>query len=299
VSQGSMEPGETIVLPDGRRLGYLIVGEGKPVFYFHGLPSSRLDVLGFQQTTSSRRIQMIGVDRPGFGLSTFAPNRRATDFAKDVSFLADHLGLDKFALLGVSGGGHYVITCAALLKDRVTRAVAVSGASLPVETEGMARMNRWGFRLISLPFLNEWFSKQQRNFFLEIAKNPDAFLATERGKRMLKDLPEDQVKLMQDPQMRDGMCRTTLESYRQGPDSIKAMTHELKMLKKGWEVDLSKIPAGIVHLWHGTADTNVPVSNAYKNAKAIPGAHLEIFEGEGHGAVIILNHLEKLLDTLD
>lgn len=41
MSQDSMEQGETITLPDGRNLGYLIVGEGKPVFYFHGFPGSR------------------------------------------------------------------------------------------------------------------------------------------------------------------------------------------------------------------------------------------------------------------
>jgi pimeloyl-ACP methyl ester carboxylesterase len=295
MSQDSMEQGETVTLPDGRKLGYLIVGEGKPVFYFHGFPGSRLD-LSLQKGISSKGLQIIGVDRPGFGLSTFHPDRRVSDFAADVSFLADYLGIDRFALFGISGGGHYVITCAALLKERVTRAVAVSGASCPVETAGMHRMNKWGFRLVPIPIVGEWLEKQTRNIFLKLANDPDAFMASKQGRNMLKDLPEDQAKLFQNTELRDAFCRTLVENYRQGSGSIKTMVQEIKLMKKGWEVDLSQIPPGMVYIWHGTADTNVPVSNAYKNAKAIPGAHLEIFEGGGH--TIIFDNVEKLVEIL-
>lgn len=155
MSKLSREEGETVSLPDGRSLGYLIVGEGKPVFYFHGLPGSRLDVF-LQKGFSSKHLQMIGVDRPGFGLSTFAPNRRVSDFAADISFLANHLRIDKFALLGISGGAHYVITCAALLTERVTRAVVISGASLPIDTSEMSRMNRLFFTLGTMPIVGTY-----------------------------------------------------------------------------------------------------------------------------------------------
>jgi len=296
MNQDSMEQGETITLPDGRNLGYLIVGEGKPVFYFHGFPTSRLDLLLLKGTSSQKVLQMIGVDRPGFGLSTFAPNRKVSDFAADISFLADHLGIDKFALLGISGGGHYVITCAALLADRVTRAVVISGASLPIDSKGMFRMNKWGFRLGAMPILGKWLQKQQMKTILTMAKDPDAFIKSKSGKRMLKNFPEDQAKLFLNPEFRDPLCRTMAEFYRQGSDSIKAMIQEVKFMKKGWEVDLSQIPSGLVYIWHGTADTNIPVSNAYKNAKAIPGAHLEIFEGGGH--MIFLDNIEKLGEIL-
>jgi len=290
-----MEQGGTVTLPDGRKLGYLIVGEGKPVFYFHGIPGSRLD-LHFQKGISSKGLQIIGVDRPGFGLSTFTSDRKVSNFATDISFLADHLGINRFALLGVSGGGHFVITCAALLKERVTRAVVISGASCPIDTAGMLRMNKWGFRLVPIPIIGEWLEKQSRDIFLKLTRDPDAFMASKQGKKMLKDLPEDQVRLFQNTELRYAFCRTLVETYRQGPNSIKALVQEVKLMKKGWEVDLSQIPTGLVYLWHGTADTNVPVSNAYKNAKDILGAHLEIFEGGGH--TIIFDHTEKLVEIL-
>ena len=99
MSKESKEEGETVSLPDGRKLGYLAVGEGKPVFYFHGLPGSRLD-LYLQKGIGFKHLQMIGVDRPGFGLSTFAPDRKVSDFAADISFLTNHLGMTGLHYLG-------------------------------------------------------------------------------------------------------------------------------------------------------------------------------------------------------
>lgn len=294
MSQDSMDQGETITLPDGRKLGYLTVGEGKPVFYFHGFPGSRLDLL-LQKGISPKGLQIIGVDRPGFGLSTFLPDRRVSDFATDISFLANHLGIYRFALVGVSGGGHYAITCAALLKERVTRAFVISGASCPIETAGMHRMNKWGFRLVPIPIIGEWLEKQSRDIFLKLAKDPDAFMASKQGRKMIEDLPVEK-KIFNNLELRDVFCRTLVENYRQGSDSIKTMVQEIKLMKKKWEVDLSQIPPGLVYIWHGTTDTNIPVSNAYKNAKAIPGAHLEIFEGGGHW--IFLDIREKLFEIL-
>jgi len=293
MSQDSMEQGETITLPDGRKLGYLIVGEGKPVFHFHGLPTSRLDVLYLHKIIGSTHIQIIGVDRPGFGLSTFSPNRRVSDFSADISFLADHLGIDKFALLGVSGGCHYVITCAALLKERVTQAVVISGVSLPIDTSGMPLINKLYWKgMGTMPIVGTWLQKQRRDMILKMAKDPDAFMASKEGMKMLENASKDEAKFILDPEARDIVCRTSVESYRQGSDGIRAMIQEIKLMTKGWEVDLSQIPYGLVYIWHGTADKDFSVSNAYKNAKAIPGAHLEIFECGGHG--MGLGNLEKL-----
>lgn len=57
-------------LPDGRTLAYLEVGaaEGRPVFYFHGGPDSRLEVLVFDDASRDLGIRLIAIDRPGYGL---------------------------------------------------------------------------------------------------------------------------------------------------------------------------------------------------------------------------------------
>jgi pimeloyl-ACP methyl ester carboxylesterase len=66
---------------------------------------------------------------------------------------------------------------------------------------------------------------------------------------------------------------------------------------KPWDTPVAQVPVGMVHIWHGTDDKNVPVMNAKRIANAIPGAHLEIFEGKGH--FVWLDNLEKLGEELD
>jgi pimeloyl-ACP methyl ester carboxylesterase len=297
------EEGQTIALPDGRQLGYLSVGEGAPVFEFHGGGSSRLEALCLKEMAESHHLQIIGVDRPGFGLSSLAPKRRMRDFADDVTVLADHLGFDKFALVGFSAGGTYCIICAALLPERVTRAVVIGGPTLPIDTSGMAKEFQMIWSLATKPIVGKRimkkFSKNMTKIFSKVLKDPDAFFKTKEGKNMLKSLSPDEAKVFTDPTYRpllDILARDQAEAARQGNDGIEAGIQEMKLFKKGWDVDVSKIPSGVVYLWHGTADRNAPVSNAYRNAKVIPGAHLEIFEGGGHS--IWVDNLEKLGEIL-
>ena len=99
---------QQIKLKDGRMLGYAEYGapEGKPVFYFHGFPSSRLDWPLFDTDAIAARLnaRIIAVDRPGMGLSDFKRARKLLDWPDDVIELADALQVDRFAVLGISGG---------------------------------------------------------------------------------------------------------------------------------------------------------------------------------------------------
>ena len=119
-----------LILPDGRRLCYAEYGDphGLPVFYFHGSPSSRLEPAMFGAELSFSGLRIIAPDGPGIGRSDWQESRTFADWAMDIVNLADHLGWMAFALMGNSGGGPYVAACAALIPERVTAAVVVSGA---------------------------------------------------------------------------------------------------------------------------------------------------------------------------
>lgn len=62
---------------DGRRLAYAEWGDpdGFPVFYFHGTPGSRLVGAFADEAAQARGFRLISVDRPGYGRSTFQPDR--------------------------------------------------------------------------------------------------------------------------------------------------------------------------------------------------------------------------------
>jgi pimeloyl-ACP methyl ester carboxylesterase len=101
-------------LRDGRALGYAEYGDpgGTPVFFFHGSPGSRLQRHPDASIASELGTRIITIDRPGYGLSDFQPERTLLDWPADVAQLADALHIERFAAIGLSGGGPYLLACA-------------------------------------------------------------------------------------------------------------------------------------------------------------------------------------------
>lgn len=113
---------------DGRDLAFCEWGSptGSPVFFLHGTPGSRyFRHAGGEYDRIGMRV--ITFDRPGYGRSTRHPSRTVAGGADDVAAVADHLGLERFAVIGASGGGPYALSAAASLPERVTRCATVVG----------------------------------------------------------------------------------------------------------------------------------------------------------------------------
>ncbi len=142
----------TLRLRDGRFLGYAEVGDpdGRPVLYFHGFPGSRLEARLTHAAAAGGGVRVIALDRPGMGLSTHKPGRGFLDWPDDVAEAADLLGIERFAVAGLSGGGPYTAVCALKLSQRLTGAAIISGVGpfdAPEATVGMSRQNRLIFAL--------------------------------------------------------------------------------------------------------------------------------------------------------
>ena len=105
---------KTVTLRDRRRLGFAEFGDqqGRPLFYFHGFPGSRLEARLADRISRDLHVRFIAIDRPGYGLSSFKAGRSFLDLADDVCDLADTLEIGRFSILGVSGGGPYAAACA-------------------------------------------------------------------------------------------------------------------------------------------------------------------------------------------
>jgi pimeloyl-ACP methyl ester carboxylesterase len=109
---------------DGRRVAVQMSGSpsGHPVFLMHGTPGSRIGPIPRSMVLHGLGVRLITFDRPGYGESDRQQFRQVADVVSDVEAIADALEIDRFAVLGRSGGGPHALACAALLPDRVTRA---------------------------------------------------------------------------------------------------------------------------------------------------------------------------------
>jgi pimeloyl-ACP methyl ester carboxylesterase len=76
-----------------------------------------------------RGLRMIGFDRPGHGNAPAEPNRSLRSVAEATAALMDDLGVDRFAVIGASGGGPYALACGAFLPDRVVAVISGAGSS--------------------------------------------------------------------------------------------------------------------------------------------------------------------------
>jgi pimeloyl-ACP methyl ester carboxylesterase len=134
---------QQIRLADGRALAYCLYGpeSGTPVLFQYGMPGTMFLAPERLSPLDDLGIRLVVPDRPGYGQSTRLPGRSVAAVANDVSFLVDHLGWDRFAIWGASGGGPHALACAALIGDRITRcASAVSPA--PFDADGLDWLGR-------------------------------------------------------------------------------------------------------------------------------------------------------------
>ena len=109
---------------------------GPTVFVLHGSPSSGMLYPPNVEDAAAHGLRLVSYDRPGYGGSTPHPGRRVADAAADVGTIADHLGLDRFAVWGHSGGGPHALACAALAGDRLVGTAALAGPA-PYGAEGL------------------------------------------------------------------------------------------------------------------------------------------------------------------
>ncbi|MEL7209330.1 MAG: alpha/beta hydrolase, partial [Actinomycetota bacterium] len=121
-----------VELADGRSIGVAEFGspDGRTIVWLHGTPGARRQVPpAARALTESGEIRIIGVERPGVGLSTPHLHRNVAGFAEDVEQVLDAVGADAVGGIGLSGGGPYTLACAHRLEDRVAAAVVLGGVA--------------------------------------------------------------------------------------------------------------------------------------------------------------------------
>jgi pimeloyl-ACP methyl ester carboxylesterase len=279
-------------LPDGRSLAYAEYGspDGKPVFYFHGLSGSRLEPAMLDIGEFVRvGLRLIACDRPGMGGSDFQPGRGFCHWPEDIACLADGLGLEKFGVFGVSGGGGYAAVCACLLPKRLTAAVIASGTGRMDSPEVQAAM----------PFMSRllWWvaarSVHLTGLLLSLTKPPAQANVAKIRERMKRTLPSREAAVLEKPGCLEAFIASGAESMRQGLQGIVWDTH---VCARPWDFHLEEIRLP-VRLLHGEADQNVPVAAARNLAAAIPGCQATFYPGEGHFSTVA-NHLDEVVRAL-
>jgi pimeloyl-ACP methyl ester carboxylesterase len=283
--------GRTHLLESGRRIGYAEFGDrgGCPVFYFHGLPGSRLEAALLDGPARQRGLRIIAPDRPGFGLSDFQPGRTIADWPRDIAALADALGLDRFAVVANSGGGPYGAACARYLPNRVRGLALVCGLG-PLEAPGaLAAMAPWPRLVFETARRSPRLLKRLvRSAVFCIRRFPGPLLSV----MALKASAADRSVLARGD-VRRLLGESFREAVRQGE---RGGILELQLLTRPWGFRLEEI-AMEVAIWYGGRDRTVPPSVGAAQAAAIPRRRVHFLPGEGHFS-LPCNHIGEILAAI-
>lgn len=260
-----------IAVGEDRRIGFAEFGapQGRAVFWLHGTPGARRQIPTEARVYAEHHnIRLIGVDRPGIGASTPHQYETILAFADDLRTIADTLGIDKMAVVGLSGGGPYTRSGSPdaisgglmRLGSAVAPLLQVGGTPLRLGASLLIR----AARPVASPALDLYG------------------LLSPRADRHLLARPEFKAMFLDD--LLNGSRKQLAAPFA----DVIAFARDW-----GFRLDEVKVP---VRWWHGDHDHIVPFSHGEHVVSRLPDAKLLHLPGESHLAG--LGRGEEILSTL-
>jgi pimeloyl-ACP methyl ester carboxylesterase len=263
--------------------------EGKPVFLLHGTPGGRYGPRPRGIVLYRLGIRLISYDRPGYPDSDRVPGRTVASAADDVRIIADYFGIDRFSVVGRSGGAPHALACAALLPERVITAAAL-GSLAPRSADGldweagMAESNIEAYKYA------EEDSPDNLRAFLEIQAKGISTGSEGLLSVLRPEMKDHDKQVIDDIGLRQIIANVHVKAL--ADNQIDGWVDDVIALSRPWGFDPAKITVP-VKLWGGRDDVFSPVSHTYWLAGRINGADVKIEDREAHFGTVTL--LPKIL----
>ena len=258
-------------LSDGRTLHvYDALADGRDarlaVFWHHGTPNLGAPPQPLFPAAARHGIRWVSHDRPGYGRSTPRPGRDVASAAADAASVADALGIERFAVMGHSGGSAFALACGALLPERVLGVVCVAGLA-PFHADGL-----------------DWFAGMAAAGAAELR-------AAVRGRAALEEhlassefdpgqfTPADHAALAGPWSWLGDVAGQALEG------GLGGMVDDDLAYVAPWGFDPGQVRAPVL-LLHGGQDRVAPSSHARWLASRIRSAQLWLRPDDGHVSVL-------------
>ncbi len=267
-----------IQLAGGRRLGFAEFGppDGWPVLWFHGTPGARRQVPPpAQDAARDLGVRLIALERPGVGASTPHLYRAVLDWADDVREVIDRLGLGSIGLVGLSGGGPYVLACAHRMPERVV-AGSVLGGVAPTRGPDAAPGGVVALAARFAPLLNLTRGPMARGLWLAArAAAPVSGAVIGTYARLA---PEGDRRVLHDPAFAAMFVDDLVRGSRR---RFSAPVSDLVLFTRPWGFSVRDVEVPI-HFWYGATDNIVPPAHGEHLAELVPDSTLSISHDESH-----------------
>ncbi|WP_170185697.1 alpha/beta fold hydrolase [Lapillicoccus jejuensis] len=262
----------------GRRLAVHDTGQtDRPALVLHaGTPSTFVTEPSLLEAADRAGVRLVTWARPGYRGSDRRPGRTVADVVDDARAVLDHLGIERCATLGHSGGGPHTLAMGALLPERVAAVACVAGVA-PYDAPGLDWLAGMGESNVVefgaclqgeeplRALLQEWLPG----------------LAHVTGAELVQEwrtlLPPVDVAVMTD-ELGEEFAAGTRWCLAGGIDGW--LDDDLAFARP-WGVDLGAMTVP-VSVWQGSEDLMVPAAHGPVLVAMIPGAEARLLDGEGH-----------------
>lgn len=280
---------QAVTLGDGRRLAYHEYGapHGQPLIYNHGYPGSGREAALLDDAAAACGLRIIAPDRPGYGASDAHQGRSLISWADDIAALADQLDLQRFGLIGVSGGGPYALSVLKAHHARVDRGILVCPLGpiyKPELLRAMTAAARMAFetrRFAPAPAI-DFFGGLTGGLLSSFRIGIDLFRNTVASAADRKVLAE--------PLVREHLNDAIEDAMRLG---ARGCLDDLRLYPEPWGFEPESIDQP-VEIWHGDEDELVPLDHAAWYSLHLSHSRLHVVKGEGHFSLPI-HHAGEIL----
>ena len=282
----------TVAVRGDRRLSFAEYGSrtGPAIVWMHGTPGARRQIpLEARAYADEQGLRIIGIDRPGIGSSTPHLYPDVLDWTRDLEILLDTLAIDTVRLIGLSGGGPYVLAAGAALPDRV-HGIGVLGGVAPTQGPDAVPGGLIQLAVRLAPLLG-------------LARVPLGVALT-AAIRLVKPLagpgldlyaavqPAGDKNLLSRPEFKAMFLDDLLNGSR---FQTSAPISDLVLFTRDWGFTAADVSVP-VRWWHGDADHIVPFRHGQHMVARLPDATMTVIDGESHlGGLGIA---QQVIDTL-
>lgn len=237
-------------------------------------------------------LRIISPDRPGIRDSQFQAERRLTDWPAFLNEIADRLGIERFRILGISGGAPYAFASGWKTPERVEKIAVVSGAP---PLDGLKDLDGL------LPIHRQMLVLREKNprLLKALFHLARPFVAMRMPLRLrpllLKFLQPCDANVLRESRKFEICFDSARHAWRSS--ALGVMTDaEIYAAPWGFPLEEVRVP---VALWHGSKDRTFAPRLAENVAARLPNRQFHLVEGAGHYSLPIRYINEILRDLVE
>lgn len=302
----------TVRLKDGREIGIFECGDpdgNTTVFYFHGLPSCRLEAAFLDKPGRDEGIRIISIDRPGLGLSDFTDREILNwpaDFAQIVAilsleprhFINANNRLNEFGILAVSSGAPFAAACALASEDR--EAGALAGLASVSIVNGVAPPEAVDNGHAAQAFAKAARRPEFSRLTLRMASRGLSRRPQETFHRLTSEMARQDLDFLADSLNRNRFIASIQEALRSGPQGV---VYEAQLLSRSWGFHLYDIKRKVRFYYADSDRTTPPTIVDFLQRDGIPSSQITILPNQGHVSIFAWDNpanrpLKAVLDEM-